>query len=166
MKRIPITVAVLFLYSMPAFAQQPAPTEPPVQHFIISANASGYGGKEAVAMMVTGVKLTEYVSVAYDSISNPTDTTKPIFNLGDLNVTYELGDLLPKKVKSALVFDTSNYLVTFQGSAGKVTAPGINHIAEGLGVYLSRPVADHMQMSCGFRFLHGLGTTWVRVPSV
>lgn len=138
------------------------------QHFIINANAAGYGGKEAVSIVGTGVQLTKYVSVAYGNISNPTDSTKPRYNIGDLNVTYELGDLLPKKAKSALVFDTTNWLVTFQGSAGKVTAPGINRIAEGLGVYVSRPMSNNTQLTCGYRFLHGagVGTTWVKVPSV
>jgi hypothetical protein len=140
----------------------------PTQHFIITANAAGYGGNQAVSIVGAGFQLTKYVSVAYGRISNPMDTQKPIYNIGDLNVTYELGDLLPKKVKSSLVFDTTNWLVTFQGSAGKVSAPGVDRIAEGLGVYLSRPVANNVQMTCGYRFLHGagLGTTWVKVPSV
>lgn len=157
-------LAVLFLVlglSLSASAQT-------TQHFVISANAAGYGGKEAVSIVSTGFQLTKYVSVAYDRISNPTDTQKPIYNVGDLNVSYELGDLLPAKAKKALVFDTTNWIVTFQGSAGKVTAPGVDRIAEGLGVYVSRPVANNVQMTCGYRFLHGagVGTTWVKVPSV
>lgn len=175
------TIAVVFAIAVLAGSALAQSQTPPTQHFVISANAAGYGGKEAVSIVGTGFQLTKYVSVAYGRISNPTDTTKPIYNLGDLNVTYELGDLLPAKAKKALVFDTTNWLVTFQGSAGKVTAPSptvdktgrpigpnINRIAEGLGVYVSRPVANNVQMTCGFRFLHGagLGTTWVKVPTV
>jgi hypothetical protein len=156
--------SLLFLFLSCALVAQAQTT----QHFVINANAAGYGGKEAVSIVGTGVQLTKYVSVAYGNISNPTDSTKPRYNIGDLNVTYELGDLLPARAKKALVFDTTNWLVTFQGSAGKVNAPGINRIAEGLGVYVSRPVANNMQLTCGYRFLHGagVGTTWVKVPSV
>lgn len=151
-------------------AQTPAPlpSTPPIQHFVISANAAGYGGQQgtqAVSIVSTGLQLTEYISVAYTNISQPTDSLQPRYNLADVNVAYELGSLLPAKLKQKLVFDTTNYIVTFQGSAGKVTAPGVNRVAEGLGVYLSRPLADHAQLTCGYRVLFP-GHTLIRVPTV
>lgn len=139
------------------------------QHFVINGNAAGYGGAsgtQAVAIEGAGFQVTSNVSVAYGRISNPADSKQPIYNLGDLNYTRELASLLGKKLTSKLVFDSTNWLVTFQASAGKVTGPGFNRIAEGGGVYLSRPVANNVAMTCGIRVLHGAGTSIVKVPTV
>lgn len=151
-----------------AFGQTPAPLPdaPKAQHFILSANAAGYGGQSgtsAVSIASAGFQLTEYISIAATSISDPTDSKQPRYSMGDVNVTYELGSLLPSALKKKLVFDTTNYLVTFQGSVGKVTAPTFNRIAEGVGVYLSRPIGNHIQASCGYRALFP-GHVLVKIP--
>ena len=91
------------------------------------------------------------------------DATQPRYSLGDVNVHYGLDELLPGKLKKALLFDTSNYIVTFQGSVGKVTAPGLNRIAEGVGVYVSRQLGNHTQISCGYRALFP-GHVLVKIP--
>lgn len=162
MRKVVIAVALFLGLAVSAMAQ----SEPPTQHFVISGNAAGYGGSEAVSIEGAGFQVTKSVSVAYGRISNPMDSTKPIYNLGDLNYTRELASLLGAKLTSKLAFDSTNWLVTFQVSGGKVTAPGVNHVAEGVGIYLSRPVATNMSMTSGIRFLHGIGNTTVKVPTV
>lgn len=167
-KRIAMAILLMLVLGSAGRAQTSLPPTPPIQHFVISADAAGYGGQsgtQAIAIASAGVQLTEYISVFYTNISNPTDSTQPRYHLADVNVAYELGDLLPGSLRRKLVFDTTNYIVTFQGSAGKFTAPGINRIAEGLGAYLSRPVADHMQLTCGYRVLFP-GHVLVKVPTV
>jgi hypothetical protein len=151
--------------SLFAVAAQAQDTPQTVQHFVINASAAGYGGSEAVAIAGAGFQVTKNVSVAYGRISNPTDTQKPIYNIGDLNYTRELRALLGSKLSSKLVFDPTNWLVTFQASAGKVTAPGgINRIAYGPGVYVTRPTANNASLTCGVRFLRGAGNTIVKIP--
>jgi hypothetical protein len=165
MKKLFSLVALLLSTVVPTFAQNAAP---PVQHFVISAQAGGYGGQQgtqAVSIAGVAVNLTEYISVGIDRISNPADSKAPVYNLGDANVAYELGSLLPSKLKSKLTFDATKYIVTFQGSVGKYTAPGVNRIAEGLGVYLSRPVANNLALTCGYRVLFP-GHVLVKQPSV
>src|SRR5258708_39568983 len=115
-------LAVCFLLGGRAQAQTPTPA-PATQHFVISATAVAYGdqkGTTAVSEEGTGFQITSNFSVAYARISNPTDSKAPVYNLGAVNYTRELGSLLPTKLKTSLVFDTTNWLVTFQGGAGKV----------------------------------------------
>lgn len=160
-----LALDTLLLVSSSAFAQ----SAPPVQHFVIStasAGTSSTNGMQAVAVAGAGFQLTADVSVAYGRISNPTDSKKPIYNLGDLNYTRQLRALLGSKVSSKLVFDTTNWLVTFQASAGKVTGVGFNRIAEGGGLYLTRPVANNVAVTTGYRLLHGAGTSLIKVPTV
>jgi hypothetical protein len=163
--RIALAFALFLGLAVSALGQTPAPAPQTIQHFVINANAAGYGGSQAVSIEGAGFQVTSNVSVAYGRISNPTDSQQPIYNLGDLNYTRELRALLGSKLSSKLVFDTTNWLVTFQVSGGKVTAPGgINRIAEGAGIYCTRPVANNMSMTTGIRFLHGIGNTTVKVP--
>lgn len=134
------------------------------QHFIVNANAAGYGdqkGTSAVSEVGTGFQVTKDFSVAYARISNPTDSKAPVYNMGAVNYTRELKSLLGSKLTSKLVFDTSNYLVTFQAGAGKVTYEGVNRVAELAGIFLSRPVSNNMQLTCGYQFLHGQGNSLI-----
>jgi hypothetical protein len=169
-KRLAMLLFSLLLPFLVMGQTTPAPSTPPTQHFVISANAAGYGGPgsgtQAVMIVGAGFQLTSNISVSYGSISNPTDSTQPRYNLGDFNYTREVASFLPASLKAKLTFDTTNYLVTFQASGGKVTAPGVNRVAEGAGIYISRPVANNMQLTCGYRFLHGVGTSTVKIPSV
>src|SRR5258708_6410590 len=116
MKKLLAVLCLILVLSVAASAQT-------TQHFVISATAVAYGdqkGTTAVSEEGTGFQITSNFSVAYARISNPTDSKAPIYNLGAVNYTRELGSLLPAKVKTSLVFDTTNWLVTFQGGAGKV----------------------------------------------
>lgn len=155
-------IAVLVLAS--ACFGQTAPT----QHFVISANAantySGTVGNQPVSIVSAGFQVTKDLSVAYTRISNPADGTKPVYNMADANYTRELATLLPKSLTSKLVFDATNYLVTFQASAGKANSPTFNRIAAGAGIYLARPVANNAQLTFGYRFLMP-GNVLVKVPS-
>jgi len=162
-----LTAVSLFCWPL-VFGQT---TTPLTQHFVISATSASYtgtgSGAQAVAILSTGFQVTQNVSVAYDRISNPNDTKQPIFNLGDFNYTRELASLLPASLRSKLVFDTTNWLVTFQASGGKVTGVGFNRIAEGGGLYLTRPVANNMAITTGYRLLHGAGkSSLIKVPLV
>ena len=159
MKKLILAGLVFALLSLGCTAQTS-------QHFVISGSAAGYGGTQAVSIEGAGFQLSSNVSLAYARISNPADSKYPVYNLGDVNYTRELRALIGKKLASKLAFDTTNWLVTFQASGGKVTAPGISHVAEGAGIYISRPVANNLQVTSGFRVLHGLGNTLVKVPSV
>lgn len=155
----------------PADTLPDAPT-PKVQNWTVSATATNNGGSHAVMMATGGFQLTEYYSVSYSQIWNPNDANDLKHRLGDFNGTYQLSDLLPGRIRKALVFDPSNYLVTFQGSVGKVTGidprtgQHVDHIEEGLGIYGSRPFNDHSKLTAGYRFLHGVnGSTWIKVPA-
>lgn len=146
-----------------SFGQTTAPAPAPVQHFVISASAAGYNGQSgatALSIAGTGIQLTTNVSVAYNLISNPSDNTAPKYNLGVINYSRGLDAILGKTLSSKLTFDTSNFVVTFQAGAGKVSMPSAHHIAETGGIYLSRPLADHVSLQIvGYQVLHGQGTT-------
>lgn len=160
MIRVAIAVGLFLCWSVSAFAQTVAPT--PTQHFVISANASGYGGAkgtQAVSLAGAAFQVTKDVSAGYLQVFNPTDSTQPKYHLGVLNYTRELRALIGSKLSSKLVFDTTNWLVTFQGGAGKVNYEGVNRIAEVGGVFLTRPVANNLSLTCGYQILHGQGTS-------
>ena len=153
-----IIAVTLLLFASNCFAQ--------TQHFVISANAASTT-PGAVSVMSSGFQVTNGstpISLAYTRISNPSDGTKPIYNMGDLNVSKELAAFLPASLKAHLAFDPTNYQVTFQASGGKATAPTYNRIAVGAGIYLSRPVANNVQLTVGYRFLMP-GNVLVKVPS-
>ena len=166
MKRMIVLILGL-LFASAVFAQAP-PTAPPVQMFSFSASAVGYGGVKGMQGIMTAgstVRLTEYLSIGADRTWNPDDSKQPTYNLGDANYGRELGDLLPENLKAKLLFDPTHWVVTFQASAGKVTAPGINRVAEAAAIYLTRPMSDHMQLTCGYRVLFP-GHVLVHAPSV
>lgn len=151
-------IAVLFLASVLAsvsFAQA-------TQHFVISASAAGYNGKpgtQAVSLAGAAFQVTKDVSAGYLNVSNPADSTQPKYHLGVLNYTRELKSIIGANLSSKLVFDTTNWLVTVQAGGGKVNFAGNTHVAEVGGVFLSRPIANNMQIQCGWQLLHGVGTT-------
>lgn len=131
------------------------------QHAVISVSAAGYNGKgtQAVSLAGAAAQLTKNVSVGYFNISNPTDSTQPKYHMGAVNYTRELRALVGAKLSSKLTFDTTNWLVTFQAGAGKVSYAGANHVAEVGGIFISRPVANNLQLQCGYQVLHGQGTS-------
>jgi hypothetical protein len=136
------------------------------QHFVISGSAAG----QPAAIASTGVQLTQNISVAYEYISNPSDSSKPRFGSGVANYTRQVSDLLPAKVKKALVIDTSNYLVTFQAGAGRESLAGVNggartsHVIGNFGIYGGRPVANNVQLGCGYKFILGPQSQLIKVP--
>lgn len=155
-------LAVLFCalaLSAVASAQTPAP---PTQHFVISVNAAGYGGQsgtQAVSLAGAAFQVTKNVSAGYLNVSNPTDSTQPKYHLGVLNYTRELRAVIGQKLASKLAFDTTNWLVTVQAGGGKVRYEGVDRVAEIGGIFISRPVANNLQLVCGYQVLHGQGTS-------
>lgn len=145
---------------------------PPVQHFVISGSAAGYeNGKYAVSIASTGFQLTQNVSLAYEFISNPSDSSKPRFGSGVANYTRQLSSFVPAKLQKKLLVDTSNYLVTFQAGAGResdagatVGASRTSHIVGNFGIYGGRQVAPHAQLGLGYKFIVGPHLTTIKIP--
>jgi hypothetical protein len=165
-KKLAIAFVLFLGLAVASLAQTVAPApapEPVVQHFVISVSASGYGGQkgtQAESIAGTALQLTPHVSVGYNQIFNPSDSTQPKYRLGVVNYTRELHDLLGAKLSSKFVFDTTRLIVTFQGGAGKVSYEGVNRIAETGGAFLSFPLADHVSFQLvGYQVLHGQGTS-------
>jgi hypothetical protein len=144
-----------------------AQTAPPTQHFVISGSAAG----QPAAIASTGVQLTQNISVAYEYISNPSDSNKPRYGSGVANYTRQVSSLLPAKAKKALLIDFSNYLVTFQAGAGRESlAPAVvggqrtSHVIGNFGIYASRPVANNVQLGLGYKYILGPQSVLVKVP--
>jgi len=151
---------VVLLFAVGASAQSaPAPV---VQHAVISVDAAGYGsakGTQAVSLVGGAFQFTSNVSLGYLRVSNPADSTQPVYNLGVANYSRELKALLGSKLSSKLAFDSSNFVVTFQAGGGKVNYAGASHVAEVGGIFLTRPVANNLALTCGYQVLHGQGTS-------
>jgi hypothetical protein len=137
------------------------------QHFVVSASSSG----QPAAIASTGFQLTTNVSLAYEYISNPNDSTKPRYGSGVANYTRQVSSFLPAKLKAKLLVDTTNYLVTFQAGAGRESLPGakigdprVSHVIGNFGIYGGRPVAPHAQLGVGYKFLLGPHSQLVKVP--
>src|SRR6266404_6351912 len=166
MKRI-LTLVAFLLSGIPAMAQTP---EPPVQHFVISGSMAGFNGNQVVSIASTGVQLTQNVSVAYEFISNPSDSSQPRVGSGVVNYTREVAALLPASLKKKLVFDTTNYLVTFQAGAGReslsqgIGLPRTSHIVGDFGIYGGRQVAPHAQLGVGYKFIVGPKFETIKIP--
>jgi len=136
------------------------------QHFVISGSASG----QPASISSTGFQLTKSVSVAYEFITNPSDSSATRYGSGVANYTVEAGTFLPKSLKSKLLIDPSNYLVTFQAGAGQesisngVGKPRTHHIVGNFGIYGSKPLSDHTQIGFGYKFLVGPSYQLIKVP--
>ena len=163
-----LSVVSLFCWTLVFGQTAPAP---PQQHFVVSGSMAGYNGTQAISIGSTGVQLTKNVSAAFEAISNPSDSSQPRINSGVLNYTREAASLLPAKLKSKLVFDTSNYLVTFQAGAGRESlasatsgASRSSHIVGNFGIFGSRPVAAHAQLGAGYKFILGPRSTLIKIP--
>src|SRR5258708_5793315 len=118
-------LASLFLLPGVLYGQTPTP---PVQHFVVSTSAASYNGTsggQPVAIGTTGIQFTQNISLVYEQIWNPADSAQPKYYSGLANYTREVAALLPASLKSKLVFDTTNYLVTFQGGAGRESLAGL-----------------------------------------
>jgi hypothetical protein len=164
-----LALALLFFSGGIAKAQVITPLQPPpaIQHFVISVSAAGYNGmkgEQPVTIMGAALQLTPNVSVGYNQIFNPADSTQPYYRLAVANYTRELGDVCPF-CKTHFVFDTTSILLTVQGGLGKVSItppglPGVSHIAETIGGFVNYPLADHVSFQViGYQLLHGQGTT-------
>jgi len=162
-----VLVTLSFL-AVPLRAQTNVAQAPTPQYFVISVSAAGYGGQKSVQPVTiagTAVQLTSNLSVGYNQIFNPNDSTAPKYNLGVANYTRQLAEVC-SYCKNHFVFDTTQVLLTGQFGAGKVsmTPTGSNvstsHIAEIVGGFISLPMANHVSMQVlGVQYIHGTGTT-------
>jgi hypothetical protein len=164
-----LCLAVLFVPCI-SFAQT-APASP-VQHFVISGSAAAFGGNGTASIASSGVQLTSSVSVAYEFISNPADSSKPKIGSGLVNYTRSAASFLPAKVRSKLLFDLTNYNVTFQAGAGReslagpiVGGPRTYHVIGNFGIYGGYPLpGGHTQVGIGPKFIVGpTGTTVIKM---
>lgn len=143
-----------------------AQTAPPVQHFVISGSAAG----QPSAIATAGVQLTSSVSVVYEYVSNPSDSTKTRIGSGLANYTFGADKLVPKSVKSKLLLDVSNYLITLQAGAGRTSEPGANgrvsHIVGNFGAYGGYALpGGHSQLGVGYKWIVGPGFDMkIKVP--
>lgn len=170
-KKLGTLLFFLFVAARVASAQTPAP---PVQHFVTSTMYGNYGGN-SVAIASQGVQLVSQpntaVSVSYEFISNPADSSKPRIGSGVANVTAPLSAFVPKAIKSKLLIDTTNYNVTFQGGAGVqslsngVGLPRTDHIVGNFAIYGSYPLpGGHVQVGVGYKWLVGGAGGTIKVP--
>lgn len=172
-KRI-INVLALFLVILAvpviSFGQTPAPS---VQHFVVSGSAANFGGNGAASIASSGIQLTQGISLVYEFISNPNDSSKPRVGSGLANYSRQASDFVPAKLRSKLLIDLSNYIVTFQAGAGRqsdaATVPGgsrSTHVVGNFGIYGGRPLpGGHTQLGCGYKFILGPGgATLVKIP--
>lgn len=163
MKKIFTAFALFLGLAVACFGQTAAPT----QHFVISGSASG----QPASISSMGIQVTKSVSLAYEFIVNPNDSSKPRYGSGVANYTVGADYFLPKSLKSKLLIDPSNYLITFQAGAGreslagaKVGAPRVSHIIGNFGIYGGKPVAPHAQLGVGYKFIVGPHSQLIKVP--
>jgi len=168
--RLAVAFALFLGFSSVALAQTPAPA-PAIQHFVISGSAANFGGNGAASIASSGFQLTQNVSLVYEFISNPNDSSKPRVGSGLANYSRQASDFLPAKVKSKLLIDLSNYIITFQAGAGRESLAPVNgsrptHVVGNFGIYGGRPLpGGHTQLGCGYKFIVGPGgATLVKVP--
>jgi hypothetical protein len=156
----------------PGFAQTPVP---PTQHFVMSTMAGSYGGS-TVSIAATGIQLIQQpsyaVSVAYEFISNPADSSKPRVGSGIANVTVPASKFVPAAVRSKLLVDLSNYNVTFQGGAGResvsngVGLPRTSSTVGNFGIFGSYPLpGGHVQVGVGYKWITGSQGGLIKVPA-
>lgn len=160
-----LLVLLFFCLGGSAMAQTPAP---PLQHFVISGSASG----QPASISSVGFQLTSNVSLAYEYIVNPTDSSKPRYGSGVANYTFSAASLVPKSIKAKLLVDLSNYNVTLQAGAGKESlsnatagGPRVSHIIGNFGAYGSYPMpGGHSQIGLGYKFIVGPQSQVIKVP--
>jgi hypothetical protein len=146
-------------------------TAPTPQHFIISGSSASFGGN-AVSVASGGVQLTSSMSAAFESISNPMDSSKPRVNSGVVNYTTSACTFIPAKLRSKLLIDCSNYNATFQGGAGvrsdaslTVGGPRTQSIVGNFGIFGSRPLpGGHTQIGLGYKAVVGKNVAVVKIP--
>lgn len=155
-----LILALAFLIAVPAFAQT-TPTPPPdvpITHVSMSATFSGYdsGGKYIAANVDTfGIAIyrnaaaTKGFNVAYEHIQVPALSERWEMGLG----SYWFS--LPKAPN--ILIDTSNFVVTLSGGAGKLLAPGGNHYAYTFSPSITYPIAGHMAWTVSYQYLHASG---------
>lgn len=165
--RIVLGLAIFLGLSLAARAQ----TTPPVQHFVISASSATFGSNGSTSIATSGIQLTNDVSVVYEFISNPADSTKPRVGSGLVNYTRSASSFVPAKIRSKLLFDLTNYVVTFQAGAGVesfyngVGVPRSDHVIGNFGLYGGYPMpGGHTTISVGPKFIVGpQGTTVIKL---
>lgn len=160
MKKI-ITAVALFLFAGVALAQTP-----PQQMFVMSTTAASLGGKP-VAIATGGVQLAHFtssdaLSVVYEFISNPADSSQPHIGSGLVNSTWPVSSFVPASVRSHLNIDLTNYNLTFQGGAGVeslwngVDLPRTDKVVGNFGIYPSYPLpGGHVTISVGYKWIVG-----------
>jgi hypothetical protein len=163
-------IVLLFALCSPGMAQTP-----PTQHFVMSTMGGSYGGS-TVSIAATGVQLVQQpnyaVSVAYEFISNPADSSKPRVGSGIANVTVSASKFVPLAVRSKLLIDLTNYNVTFQGGAGRESVSngaGVSRTSStvgNFGIFGSYPLpGGHVQFGLGYKWITGAQGGLVHVPA-
>ena len=170
MRKLIMTALAVVALSLGCTVAGAQTTTPPTQHFVMSTSTGDFNGSP-VAIASTGFQLTSNVSLVYEFISNPNDSSKPRVGSGIANYTRPLSDFLPAKLRSKLLIDTSNYNVTFQAGAGEeslsngLSQPRTKHIVGNFGVYGSYPLpGGHTQVGLGYKYIVGPQGGLVKVP--
>lgn len=167
-------VIAFLLLAVNVLAQTPAPN-PPTQHFVMSTTAGSFGGS-AVAIASTGIQLIQQpsyaVSVNYEFISNPNDSSKPRIGSGLANVTKPACSFVPASLRAKLLIDLCSYNVTFQGGAGRESisnGPGADRSYFTVGnfaAYGSYPLpGGHTQVGIGYKWIVGHNGGLVHIPT-
>jgi hypothetical protein len=151
-----ISVAILaMLFSCPAQAQ--TNVVPPPVHFTLSGSASsfsGTNGTSAASLAGAGINVTPHFSAGYLQVNIPAISGR--FEMGVVNYTRTLHDIIGNTLASKIQFDTTGINVTFQGGGGKLLQPIVNRIAETAGVYFTYPVTNNMSLQLlGISVFHG-----------
>ena len=154
------SIALVFLFAAPAFAQNPV-TSPQKNYFSLSASASGFlgatGGNQAATLAGAWLNLTQRISIGYEQLVVPTVAT---YKFGSIHYQMPLSSLLGKKMSSHFLFDVSQVSVGFKGSIGNLTqsnvTPSVSKLAEKAGLTLAYPLADHISFQMvSVEWVHG-----------
>jgi hypothetical protein len=152
-------VLLLVLVTVSVSAQTPLPTEPPISHLILSGTATGFKGDTTThpaSIMYAGLQLTKTISVGYEQLQVSGVAVRGQFGIATYSNTVDM--LLPKAVKSHLLFDPSNFVFTVGGGAGKFLTPVKNTIGETFHISLTYPMAAHVGWQIfGYQGFHAPG---------
>src|SRR5207302_4994003 len=102
------------------------------------------------------------LSVAYEFISNPSDSSKTRVGSGLANYTFALASVVPSSLKKKLLIDLTNYNLTLQAGAGVeslsngIGNPRIKHVVGNFGIFPSYPLpGGHAQIGAGPKWIVG-----------
>lgn len=138
---------LLFTILLAVALSLPAQTPAPATHFVLSGSATGFagpGGTYAAVIAGAAIQITDHISAGYNQLTVPTLGMR--WELGVVNYTRPLTDILPQSFLAKLKFDPSNIYLTGQAGIGKLLEPSANHIAETLGLFVSYPLSNNVSL--------------------